>query len=79
MRAMHDLLTQDPSNNNIIPFGNPYTPYRIWQTILNSSDKDIIMSKLSPQQRQDVNDIITLLQNTESTIDRNSFRTKLEY
>ena len=78
---MHKLITRDASDKTVIPFGNAYTPYRIWSEILKAPDhiKNFIMEKLPQEQRQEVINIVNQLQAVEASINPNAFSRTLDY
>jgi hypothetical protein len=51
IEAMHRVLTHDKTRTIQEPYGNKYTPFRIWESILQSSEKNNIMVNLSPEDK----------------------------
>lgn len=78
---MNNLIKRDPSDKTPIPFGNPYTSYRIWDVILNAPDsvQNFIMDKLSEEQKQEVRNMVSKLNQIASEVDSKAYSRTIEY
>ena len=62
---MWNVLTNQSTNE---PYGNKYTPYRIWQSILQSSDRNEIMQALKEEDRDKVIAMVNRLNEINKSI-----------
>mgnify|MGYP003289077519 CR=1 FL=1 len=61
------------------PYGNEYTPYRIWQAILNSDKKDMIMQHLDGPVKQFVEQTVAALDALANQVPIDPNGSKLDY
>ena len=75
IQAMDKVLKGDKNQ----PYGNEYTPYRIWQAILNSDKKDMIMQHLDEPVKQFVEQTVATLDALANKVPVDPHGSKLDY
>lgn len=75
IQAMDKILKGDKNQ----PYGNEYTPYRIWQAILSSDKKDMIMQHLDGPVKQFVEQTVAALDALANQVPVDPNGSKLDY
>lgn len=75
IQAMDKILKGDKNQ----PYGNEYTPYRIWQAILSSNKKDMIMQHLDISVKQFVEQTVAALDALANQVPIDPNGSKLDY
>ena len=75
IQAMDKVLKGDKNQ----PYGNEYTPYRIWQAILNSDKKDMIMQHLDESIKQFVEQTVATLDALANKVPVDPNGSRLDY
>ena len=76
IEGMWNVLTNQSTNE---PYGNKYTPYRIWQSILQSSDRNEIMQALKEEDRDKVITMVNRLNEIKNQNPIQEGESKLDY
>lgn len=76
IEAMHRLISE---KSNVEPYGNKYTPYRIFEAILKSSKAEEILRTLRPEMKEFVLEYVQKLENLKSTTIQTSGESNLAY
>lgn len=74
--AMHGVLT---GQSKAEPYGNEYTPYRVWEAILASPDRDTIMRALPNRVKQFVVEYVDKLHQIEAQNPQQSGESNIDY
>ena len=79
IEAMHRVIHTPKGSNVLEPYGNKYSPYRIWEAILASPHADFIMSQMKEEDRKFVRGTIEDLAAARNGVITNEAESKLAY